>query len=148
MFIMDLLQFQQNVESIDVWEILVPILENHFGFIEQLNRDQLSEGIRGDGQPMPDYKWEEYAIFKEKFVPTYNIFPTTDLRYTGSFYDKIKASFNLYGIEIQSLDSKASQLEAKYGSTINDLTDESIEKLIAIIIDEYRESLLKAMMNG
>lgn len=142
---MDLLQFQQNLQGIDVWEILRPILEKHFADIEELNREQLSEGIDGDGSGMPDYKDENYANFKDQYVPTYKIYPTTDLRLTGAFYEGIQAKFNLYGIEIESLDAKAAELERKYGSAIHDLTEESRSKLIDLIIDEYRESLLNAM---
>ena len=145
---MDLLQFQQNVQSIDVWELLKPILEKHFGFIEELNREQLSEGLQADGSAMPDYQYEEYAVFKDKFVPTYKIYPTTDLRYSGSFYEKIEAQFNLYGIEIQSFDSKAAELEAKYGSQIYGLTEKSMNRLIDLIIGELQQSVLNKMLNG
>ena len=94
---------------------------------------------------MPDYKNDVYADFKDKYVPTYKIYPTTDLRYTGAFYDKITAQFNLYGIEIQSLDSKAKELEAKYGSSIHDLTEESMNKLVSLIVNKLRQSILNAM---
>jgi hypothetical protein len=142
---MDLLQFQQNLQSIDVWQILIPILEKHFGDIEELNRKQLSEGTRGDGSPMPDYKSESYADFKSKYIPTYSIYPTADLRYTGDFYAAIKAKLTLFGIEIESSDWKAQVLEQKYGQQINDLTEESMQIFIDLIIDEFRESLLTQM---
>jgi len=145
-FSMDLLQFQQNITGINVWEIYKPILEKYFANIEQSVRDQLSEGISGDGQPMPDYKNESYADFKVHAVATYKIYPTTDLRLTGAFYDGIKAKFDLLGIEIESLDSKAKELEKKYGSSIYELTDESIKKLIDTTVGELQESLLNAML--
>ena len=142
---MDLLQFKQNVESIDVWQLLIPILEKHFGEIEELNRKQLSEGIRGDGDAMPDYKSDSYANFKAQYVPTYKIYPTTDLRYSGDFYAAIKAKLTLLGIEIESSDWKAGVLEKKYGQQINELTDESLKVFTDLIIDELRESVLSAM---
>ena len=138
---MNLEKFHINVSAIDPWEILRPIIENHFGDIEQLNRDQLSRGERADGSAMPDYKSEVYADFKDKYIPTYSIYPTTDLRYTGSFYKALKASFSSYGISIESFDSKAKKLEYKYGSSIYGLS----EKSLIIFADKIRDEFISAL---
>ena len=143
---MDLLKFQQNLLSIDVWELLKPIIEKHFEEIEQYNREQLSRGEMADGSAMRDYAEESYADFKSKYIPTYDIYPTTDLRYEGDFYRAIKASFDLYGISVESLDEKAAHLEKKYGSTIYGLTDESLKKLTDILAVELVIELKKAML--
>ncbi|WP_159522862.1 hypothetical protein [Sunxiuqinia indica] len=142
---MDLIQFQNNILNIDPWELLRPILEKHFDEIEQLNRDQLSRGERADGSAMPDYQNIEYAGFKEQYIDTYNIFPTTDLRYSGDFYKALKAGFGTYGISLESFDSKASELEAKYGSSIYGLTEESRVILINSINVEFKQALHNAM---
>lgn len=144
----DLVQFQTNLQSIDTWETLKPILEKHFAEIEQFNRDQLSRGEKADGSAMPDYASDEYADFKDKYIPTYSIYPTTDLRYTGDFYEAIKASFSSYGIAIESFDSKAKELEAKYGSGIYGLTEQSQSKLVDLITGQYIEALTIAMFKN
>lgn len=142
-------QLANNIRSIDPWEVYKPILEKYFSWIEETNKNQLSEGIKSDNSAMPDYASIEYANFKKQFIPTYKApFMTTDLRYEGNFYKGIKAKFDLFGIEIESLDSKAEKLEAKYGSLIYGLTDESINKLIEMSIDEYIESIYEKIMEG
>lgn len=143
---MDLIDFQNNLLNINVWVLLTPILEKHFGELENLNRKQLSEGIMADGSPMVDYKDPSYADFKDKHIPTYNIYPTTDLRYTGNFYDKIKASIDLFGISVESFDAKARQLEGKYGSEIYGLTEGSLVVFTQSVIDEFTAALSNAIL--
>jgi len=145
---MDLIQFQQNLLNIDIWELLRPILQDHFADIEELNRKQLSEGEKADNSAMPDYKSNVYADFKERFVPTYQIYPTTDLRYTGDFYKAIKAQFSTYGISIESFDGKAAELEAKYGSGIYGLTTESLELFTKKLIDPLIKSIHDAIFKN
>lgn len=145
---MDLIQFQQNLLNIDVWELLRPILQDHFADIEELNRKQLSDGEKATGEGMPDYKSDAYANFKAQYVPTYQIYPTTDLRYTGDFYKAIKAQFSTYGISIESFDEKAAQLEAKYGSSIYGLTPESLEKFTKVLIEPLVQAIKAAMFKN
>jgi hypothetical protein len=143
---MDLIDFQNNLLTIDVWVLLTPILERHFGELENLNRKQLSEGVMSDGSPMVDYADIGYADFKDKHIPTYKIFPTTDLRYTGDFYDAIKANIDLFGISVESFDSKARLLESKYSSEIYGLTEESLIIFTKSVIDEFTTALRNAIL--
>ena len=130
-------RLRNNLLSIDPWKVLAPILERHLDLIEELNRKQLSEGQKADGSSMPEYNNEEYAYFKVAEIPTYEIFPVVDLRYEGDFYREIKASLDLFGVNIESFDEKASKLESKYGSLIYGLTDISIGILVETIINEF-----------
>jgi hypothetical protein len=141
---MDLVQFEKNCRSIDVWEILSHVIEKHFDILIQIVQDQLSEGQKETGA-MPDYKSDVYAHLKERYVPTYKVYPTTDLRVTGEFYQGIKCQLNLMGITIESMDSKAKGLEKKYGSGIYVPNDFNLKKFIDQIVDEFREDLLKAL---
>jgi hypothetical protein len=143
---MNLYDLQNNLLAIDPWELLRPILEKHFPEIEQLNRNQLSKGERADESVMPDYRSMEYADFKDQYIPTYNIFPTTDLRYTGDFYNALKVGFSTYGLSFESLDDKADQLERKYGSAIYGLNQASKVKLIAMINQEFKQALKSAIL--
>lgn len=141
---MDLIKFQQNCQSIDSWELLVPIIRKHFEDLIDLTKLQLSEGENANGF-MPDYASEEYAHIKQQYVPTYRIYPTVDLRVTGEFYRGLRARIVLSGIEIDSIDSKAQKLEDKYGSKIYVLNDKNLESFIDIIFDEFIEAIYKQL---
>ena len=141
---MDLIKFQQNCQSFDAWEILVPIIEKHFNDLIDLTQFQLSEGETGNGA-MPDYASEEYAHIKQQYVSTYKIYPTVDLRVTGDFYRGMKARIVLMGIEIESIDSKAAKLESKYSLKIYVLNDKNLETFINMIVDEFIEAIYKKL---
>jgi hypothetical protein len=141
---MDLIKFQRNCLSIDPWNVLSPIIEKHFNDLIDLTQFQLSEGDTANGV-MPDYASEEYAHLKQQYVPTYKIYPTVDLRVTGDFYRGLKARIVLMGIEIESIDSKAAKLEAKYGSKIYVLNDNNLESFLNLIIDEFIEAIYKQL---
>lgn len=148
---MDLLQFQHNLKNIDVWEVLIPIIEKNLDQIERLNKEQLKKGIASDGNPTPSHSG---SLTSRKYVNTKvqrgvydsSIYPHVNLYNTGDFYRKLTAKMDLmYGVYIESYDIKADVLEERYGSTIYGLTKESLEKLVNLIIDDFRTALLTEM---
>jgi len=146
---MDLIQFQRNLK-INVWHTLTPIIEKHLGYIENLNKSQLKKGIASDGFATPPHKKSAKSeIYLEskiaRGVYDESIYPAVNLYNKGDFYRAIKARVATFGIEIESFDPKADELESKYGSTIYGLTDESLKKFTDSIIDEFIEALYKQL---
>lgn len=146
---MDLVKFARNCK-INSWHILMPIIEKHLGFVENLNKAQLLNGLTSDNSKTPSYSGspasEIYVDSKiEKGVYNQSIYPAVNLYNTGDFYRAIRARVATFGIEIESFDSKANELESEYGSNIYGLTDESLEKFINSIVDEFIEAIYKQL---
>lgn len=148
---MDLIQFQRNLSNIDVWEILIPIIEKNLDEIEKLNKEQLQKGIASDGNNTPNHsgsiRSRKYVNQKvNRGVYDSSIYPHVNLYNTGDFYRKLTAKMDMmYGVSIESYDIKADVLEERYGSTIYGLTVESLEKFVSLIIDDFRTALLNEL---
>lgn len=148
---MDLLKFATNLETIDPWQVLLPILIKNLNRIEELNKQQLREGIMADGSGTPSHSSSEmseiYVDMKiEKGRYNESIYPSMNFYNEGDFYNGIKARMDLFGIEIESIDSKAKELESNFGSELYGLTDKSIELLIDPIMPEYIEALTNKIL--
>lgn len=141
---MDLIQFQNNCRSYNAWNILVPIIQKHLDLIVKLNKDQLQRGETAEGHATPRHSKssmsELYVDSKiERGVYDESIYPRMNFYNEGDFYKGFKAKVTLLDIEIDSFDSKAKELESKYGSDLMGLTDQSIGILIDNIINEFQE---------
>jgi hypothetical protein len=138
--------------NIDVWEILIPIIDKHLTDVEQLNRQQLKQGKRADGTDTPSHGksglTERYIDSKiQRGVYDRSIYPSVNLYNTGAFQKGIVAKLDIMaGIEVDSTDFKANALEERYGSTIYGLNNLSLEKFIDLIIEEFKESLLNHIL--
>lgn len=62
---MDLIQFQNNLKSIDVWDLLTPILKKHETEFLDANREQLISGETNTGE-MIRPKYTEDPYFKSR----------------------------------------------------------------------------------
>ncbi len=145
---MDLVKFQQNCQSFDAWRIMMPIIQKHLDLIVKLNKDQLQKGETADGYATPSHKKSQmseiYVDSKiERGVYDQSIYPRMNFYNEGDFYRGIKAKVTLFDIEIESFDSKAKDLEARYGNNLMGLTNESIGILVDTIIDEYINEVYK-----
>ena len=150
---MDLLQLQQNLLSIDVWELLKPILNNYLEDIEELNRKQLSEGLLANGESTPSHSGgkmsEIYVDNKiERGVYPEPLYPLMNFYNTGDFYRSITAYLDDAGIMFESNDEKALELESKYSSYLMGLTQESLSVLTSKIGSELIESLYGAILKN
>lgn len=128
----------------------MPIIEKHLGFIENLNKAQLLKGLTSDNSKTPSYSGspasEIYVYSKiERGIYNQSIYPSVNLYKEGDFYKGIRARVATFGIEIESFDSKANELESKYGSNIYGLTEESLEKFTNSIVDEFVEAIYKQL---
>lgn len=148
---MDLIQFQNNLKSIDVWDVLIPIIEKNLNQIERLNKEQLQKGLMSNGNSTKPHsgsnRSDKYVNSKiQRGVYDPSIYPSVNLYNTGDFYRKLTAKMDLmYGVYIESYDAKADMLEERYGSAIYGLTPESLDKFVSLIIDDFKTALLSAM---
>ena len=150
---MDLIQFQQNLIDIDVWELLKPILDKRLENVEKMNREQLSEGKMSDGKSTPSHSGgamsEIYVDSKiERGVYNQSLYPAMNLYNTGDFYRGIRAYIEDSGITIESNDEKGLELETKYSSRIYGLTPENLTKLTKLCVDELVKSIHTAMFKN
>lgn len=133
-----------KMKSVDFMTLFDNALEKVFPNIIELIKEQLSEGETGL-DAMPDYKSNTYADWKDKYIPTYRVYPTTDLRVTGNLYEGIFIQNGLLAIEIESRDPKSARLEKKYGQRIYVLNEKNMEKLkpilFTILMNNYRHAI-------
>jgi hypothetical protein len=143
---MDLIQFQQNLLSIDVWELLKPIINQHLEYVEQLNKEQLSQGLLADGNDTPSHSGSEmsndYVASKiDRGVYPESLYPNMNFYNEGDFYKGITAFLEDDGITIDSDDEKAMMLEGEYSQYLMGLTQESLAKFTARLVTPLIESI-------
>lgn len=114
------------------------IIENA-ELIENLNRDQLSEGLRSDGSVLPDYS--PVSVLMGKPPGPIRLFDE------GDFYEGINLSVFDDTIRFEGEDPKTEMLMSRYGNMILGLTEESKQELINIvkprIISKLREFMIR-----
>jgi hypothetical protein len=115
-----------NVMRLDLRSEVFNILENTKDEIIKLNQAQLYlNQIDKDGDAIsPMYYSEEYETEKLSMNP--HLTPgRVDLNYSGDFYSSFDLFINQHSFEVISSDSKAEELEYKYGEGIFGLTAEN-----------------------
>lgn len=101
------------------------VLIENAAFIEDLNREQLSQGERSDGSILPPYAPVSVAMGK----------PPGPIRLfdEGDFYEGINLSVFDDKMVFTGEDEKTPMLIERYGQMILGLSDESIETLLNYI---------------
>lgn len=102
-----------------------------------LNREQLMNGIMGDGMMMPDY----VIGSRQPSAPG----PIT-LRDTGEFYDSIRPTLNIEGFEMMSNDVKAEFLVPIYNPL--GIIEENRARIVEALRPGIRQRILKFIRNG
>ncbi len=102
--------------------------------LEGYNRDQLRQGFRADGVPLPNYSPNSVNFFGK---PPGRI----KLFHTGAFYNEITLDANPDEAFILGLDEKTEMLEERYGKEILDISEENKDKF-------SREVLLPKLQEG
>jgi hypothetical protein len=126
--------------NIDFNAILKRVLERHAEEIEDLNRNQLTQGKRSDGSQLPPYT-PAYAKRKGKALT-----PKT-LNDTGTFHNEIFTTFFEKSFNVESNNWKSDIIESNWGQKIFGLTDENKRKLAEMIRDEVASELRKEMFH-
>ena len=102
----------------------------------EINKEDLREGQTSQGIPLePSYSSPLYAINKQKQNPLPGLF-NPDLYVTGAFYRGFQITLGNYSFTIDSEDSKAPDLEAKYGKWIYGLSPQGREKYVPILYNK------------
>jgi len=136
----------ERLNSLDLNKVLDECISETEEELLSLVKSQLEIGIKGTGESLQDYAEQSYADFKKNIVGSIAPYFTPDLKLTGSFYAGFNLRTTLLGVEIDSSDSKSSQLEAKYGSSIFNLTESNLDKyakqiIYPILMDKIRKHL-------
>lgn len=144
---MCLLDLQNNLNSIDPWEILKPILEDNINLFIDANIFQLEKGQKNDGSLLNRYKSVVYLNFKRSLATYSAPGGAADLRLTGDFYDGFFGDVDDKGILLGSTDWKDSILTSNYGSDIWGVQDKALTEIMnSHIIPEFQEKLLIRML--
>jgi hypothetical protein len=158
---MDLQQFATNCETLNPWEVLMPVLEKYLPEMEKDNRDNLWDGKTSLGANItptyltdPYFKSQKQAMgyAKWKSSPGYmkdssRSFETPNLYIDGTFYREINAVVTSLGIEFNAETSLGSAIQAKFGNKVLGITDEDWKPISEKVIPEYIDALLQKLLN-
>lgn len=134
-------QMQEKLGSIDVWELMIPIIESTSDSIIEKNRDQLSRGEKANGEKTPTYS-PKYLKYKQS-KGSYKASPNADLYATGSFYKNFYVKPNSEGVDAGSTDDKESMLEDYAGKKLFWLNKKSLKEMKPV----WSELLVKSIRN-
>lgn len=114
--------FRRKWEKINLIELTTDAMEAEAANVTDLNRDQMDEGrLRTGGNITPDYK-PITVYFKQQQGKEYRFVTLKD---SGEFQSKMFLSIAGDRFKIDSSDSKAGSLTAKYSEDIFGLTSEN-----------------------
>ena len=137
--------FRKRLETLPLNAFVADALEKHDKEITQLVKDQLIEGVRGDGKDMARYKSQKYATFKKRRGSKSS--PKADLKLTGKYHKSIKQKVFKDKAEIFADDNKHKFLKKRYGNPILDILEKR-QRINPIIIPDIRIDIRKFMFNG
>lgn len=92
----------------------------------ELNRDQMTAGWNSDDSRIGRYQSDSYARFKRLAFPQSGGW--VNLRYTGSFQDKMRLVVNAREWKVTSDDGKAAKLTEKYGRNVFGLAPQQLQE--------------------
>lgn len=102
----------RNVKALDLKKESLQAVEDTSGLMLDLQKEQLFAGLDADEVPLHEYRSRAYAEFKLTLNPK----GVTDLKLSGSFYDKMFFEISEENINLWSKDDKAGDLTVKYGN--------------------------------
>ena len=104
---------------LSITKIVVEILQDERRFISELNRNQLDDGEKANGQNMPNYKPGSKSPSAPGKIKLFD---------TGEFHASIEPLFDRDEFELVSTDEKADILINRYGQILG-LNAESLNLL-------------------
>ena len=131
--------FNERVQSLSEDIFMDVFMEESFA-VEELNKNQLDEGLDSKGKKLTQYKYDSYAEYKHELnsKPGYG---NPDLNLTGDFYSGFKVEEKGgTKYDITSLDRKTQTLTENYGIAIFGLSEESGGEFVTV---RYRPALTK-----
>ncbi len=107
--------------------IIANALEENKEIAADLITDQLTRGIKGDGEELANYRSREYAEFKKSIGSVSS--PVADLKLTGAYHRSIMLEVSGEEAAVTSDDQKDLELSLKYGEEIKQYTEPSKKEL-------------------
>lgn len=134
-----------NTEALNFNEVIKESVDETAQEIIAYQQQQLYAGLKSDGQTIfPSYtlRTEELKAAKGQE------YDRVTLKDTGAFYAGIQVRAGATGVSITSTDSKTGPLEAKYGTEIFGLNEDSAAKysendLTPLATKKIKEQILK-----
>lgn len=125
----------QSALKLNITDVALNAMATNEEGYKLLQKDQLLHGLRADGGLIGKYRSEAYA--NEKYAQNSLAgFGNVDLRLKGDFYSAIQVSTAADGFIIEDTDSKAAELEAKYGDPFG-LEDSRKSSFTQVIQPEF-----------
>lgn len=122
------MRMMERFQRVNLTELMGEVIEEDPEMVTSLTKNQLKRGLNKKGEKLQKYKSDRYAKKKNQM----NQLPglgNPDLIYTGDFISSIVVDVRGDDVVFGAGDRKAPALEAKYGSAIFGLTDESKKEL-------------------
>lgn len=117
-------------------QIVADVIVDNNNQVIDYNTAQLEEGKQSTGDNMPLYASNSYAQFKKSIGSKSS--PRTDLKVTGDFYSGFYVKKSGQNLIFGSSDSKATELEAKYGKDIYGISINKTDDIKSIVINDIK----------
>lgn len=125
--------------------IAVEVMKSNEKEIIELQQDQMSEGIRGDGKFTQTYKSDYYV---SKFKQGSKSKPKRDYKLTGDFYDGMFTAERNDVLLIGSLDDKSRFLEPQEDNKLFGIAEQSRDELKAINLTDLQNRMKDELTRG
>ena len=132
---MDADEMLKNIENLDVDDAIHTAMLRNRDKAANILREQLEGGESAKGM-IGKYKDADYAQMKFEMNPRPG-YRNVDLKLTGSFHDKIRASVTEDELTFNSFDSKTQDLVKKYSAAILDLNGQNMSTFAEEIEDDF-----------
>jgi len=141
---MDILEAIQAIEKINIHSAVSDVIENTSDIMEELQREQFSEGIESTGDLITwkkgirkDNRYpytKAYERRKEKLGGDISV---VNLNLGQKYWDSIKASISGEDIEFKGTSRLTEFLDENYGNQKYGLTDDNKEKYMETFVPEF-----------
>lgn len=132
---------RRRFENLNVSEVSENSIDATKDQYKEQQRDQLAHGKRADGSQIGKYRNPAYARKKAAMNPLAG-FGNVDLKLTGSYYKDLFVDVRSDVIAVDSSDSKAGDLEKKYGDPFGlggEYRAKYIQALEPVFINKVKE---------
>jgi len=123
---MDISEARAKLNSLDILKECENAFNANSEYSEDLNRQQLSQGVKSDGSLLPPYKPMTIMIKSNKGQQL----DPMNLRDTEDYWKGMDHKASGGVIDFGNTDRKAGMLGQKFGEEIQGLNEDSIEKMI------------------
>lgn len=135
-------EYLSKIRKINVYDATERAIQRTASTFVDLQREQLQQGLRADGEPIvPPYSASTVAKKKKKGQP----FDRVTAKDTGSYYAGIGIEVDGDKVKIQSSDSKDGDLAKQYGKNLLGLgpgkRSEYVPTLFPVLIDEIKKQI-------